>query len=156
MYSPYNIEKYPNRRNPRLKNFDYASNKAYFLTVCTDNKKCLFGNPEELNFFGEIAKRGLLELETHYSGIRVDKMVVMPNHIHLILVLNDSSATVSSVIGSFKSYVSREIHKVQPDLVVWQKSFHDHIIRNEGEYQKIWLYIEGNPQNWNKDCFYME
>lgn len=156
MYNPYDNEKYPTRTSPRLKDYDYSSPNHYFVTICTKDKKCLFGKPGQLNSFGMIAERGLLAIPEHYSGVIIDKMVVMPNHIHAIMVLNNVTVPLDKLIGSFKSYVSKEIHKIQPDMEVWQKSFHDHIIRNECGYRNIWLYIDNNPMNWNKDCFYAE
>ncbi len=156
MYSPYDHEKYPVRKYPRIKGYDYTSSNYYFVTVCTRDKACIFGSAGLLNDYGNIAKKGLCEVESHFSGVKVDKMVVMPNHIHAIIVLDGNSVTLSNVVGSFKSFVSKEIHKSRPDVVVWQKSFHDHIIRNEGSYQKIWSYIDSNPQNWKKDCFFTE
>ena len=156
MYNPYDKEKYPVRKSPRLAGYDYSSANLYFVTLCTYGKVCLFGNLRETNPYRVIAEKGIGKIPEHYSGVVVDKMVVMPNHIHMILVLSGTGASLGSVIGSFKSYVSKEIHKIEPNLMVWQKSFHDHIIRNEAAYRNIWLYIDSNPQNWDKDCFYME
>ncbi|MBQ8622333.1 MAG: transposase, partial [Oscillospiraceae bacterium] len=85
----------------------------------------------------------------------IDKYVVMPNHIHIIIFLYGGKSRLDNIIGSYKSFVSRRIHKQQPALKVWQESFHDHIVRNEKSYQNIWLYIESNPMNWEKDCFYL-
>ena len=156
MYNPYDKDKYPNRKNPRLNGYDYSAANYYFVTVCTEGKVCLFGNPEVKNPFRKIAENGILKIPEHYPGVSVDKMVVMPNHVHMILVLDGTTATLDKIVGSYKSYVSKEIHKIKPDIVVWQKSFHDHIIRNEEGYRNIWSYIDGNPQNWNQDCFYTE
>ena len=82
----------------------------------------------------------------------------MPNHIHLILVLKNGSEkpNINQIIGQFKSGVSREIHNVISDIEIWQRSFHDHIIRNQNSYEKIWLYIDSNPVNWSKDCFFVD
>jgi hypothetical protein len=60
------------------------------------------------------------------------------------------------VVGQYKSYVSRSIHHIAPMLNVWQTSFHDHIIRNQHDYQRIWEYIDTNPQKWQEDCFYSD
>ena len=81
----------------------------------------------------------------------------MPNHIHMIVVMEKGNTlTLEQIIGLYKSGVSREIRKNDVDFEIWQRSFHDHIIRNQASYEKIWLYIEGNPQCWNKDCFYID
>ena len=156
MYNPYDNEKYPNRKNPRLNGYDYSTANYYFVTVCTDGKVCLFGNPGEENPCRIIAEHGALKIPEHYPGVTVDKMVVMPNHVHMVLILDGTTATLDKIVGSYKAYVTKEIHKIQPGIVVWQKSFHDHIIRNEEGYRNIWSYIDSNPQNWDKDCFYTE
>ena len=151
---PDNDERFPNRKHPRLKYFDYATPNYYFVTICTGNKSCLFGSPGKLNKRGRVAEEGILEIETHFPNAKVDKYVVMPNHVHLILTLNGEGSSLSTVIGQYKSFVTRKICEYEPDCRVWQTSFHDHIIRNQQAYEKIWLYIEANPLNWDKDCFY--
>ena len=156
MYTPYDYEKYPNRKNPRLKGYDYTAPNYYFVTICTHEKQCIFGNAGKQNVFGDIARQGILEIPQHHSGVNVDHFVVMPNHVHMLIRIMDGKTALGTVIGSYKSRVSRLIHGIAPDLVVWQSSFHDHIIRNEKSYQHIWLYIESNPSNWEKDCFYLE
>ena len=96
------------------------------------------------------------EISHHYPDVIVNQFVIMPNHVHAILYIRDKRANLSRVIGSYKSFVSKSIHEVEPDRIVWQASFHDHIIRNEMAYQKIWQYIESNPMNWEQDCFYTD
>ena len=155
MYNPYDPEKYPKRKNPRLKGYDYTSENYYFLTICTHKKQCIFGKTDEKNALREIAGEGILKIPEHYKGIKVDKFVVMPNHVHLLVYVSGGQIDINTVIGSYKSYVTRMIHKTNPDLQVWQDSFHDHIIRNEKSYQNIWSYIEANPMNWEKDCFFI-
>ena len=107
-----------------------------------------------MNFRGKIAEHSISAIEHHFPNVRVDKFVVMPNHIHLILDLYAQGTSLTNIIGQFKAFVSKEIHKTEPDRTVWQTSFHDHIIRNQKAYEKIWLYIDSNPQNWEKDCFF--
>ena len=87
----------------------------------------------------------------------MDKFVVMPNHVHMILVIHsdDKLVSITHIVGQFKMSVSKKIRKRDPDIKVWQRSFHDHIIRNERSYQKIWEYIENNPIKWEEDCFYI-
>ena len=98
----------------------------------------------------------MMEIKQHYPNVTVDKFVVMPNHVHAILCICNKQTNLSRVIGSYKSFVSKRVHEAEPDKVVWQASFHDHIIRNEKAYQQIWQYIESNPVNWEKDCFYTD
>ena len=85
----------------------------------------------------------------------------MPNHIHMIVVIGcnietSANPTLSRIIGAYKSEVARLIHKSVPNEPIWQRSFHDHIIRNKKSYAKIWEYVQYNHQKWEQDCFYIE
>ena len=151
----------PNRKSTKIPGFDYASEHYYFVTICTHEKKCIFGTAGNLNALGRIAEQDLREINLHYCGVRIDKMVIMPNHIHAIIVIgceNEAGKypSLNAVIGQFKSGVSRRIHEHLPDLIVWQRSYHDHVIRNRVDYEKIWNYIDGNPSKWMDDCYYTE
>ena len=91
--------------------------------------------------------------------IRLDKFVVMPNHIHGIFEVTAENnekglKDLSLILGQFKMSVTKKIRKIEPDIEVWQRSFHDHVIRSQHQYEKIWLYIDGNPLKWEEDCFY--
>lgn len=156
LYNPYDYDKYPVRKSKILQGYDYSASNYYFVTICTHDKLCIFGNTDIINDFGEIAQKSILEIQAHFPDVIVDKFVVMPNHVHMILYLTGRKTDLYHVVGSYKSYVTRQIHKIKPDCNVWQKSFHDHIIRDEKSYQKIWLYIDSNPMNWKKDCFYFD
>ena len=156
MYNPYDHEKYPKRKHPRLKGYDYSTTNYYFVTICTHDKQCIFGNPGNHNVFGKIAQEGIEKIPEHHPGVAIEQYVVMPNHVHILIQLQDNKSDLKTVIGSYKSRISRLIRQLQPEICVWQNSFHDHIVRNEKSYQNIWLYIEGNPINWEKDCFYSE
>ena len=130
----------------------------------------------QLSSIGIIANVFWHEIHHHAQQVELGAFVVMPNHIHGILVLdgnntdvsqqipptqlpgeqrfqNQGKNTVSSIIGSYKSAVSKHAHRLGFDFV-WQSRFHDHIIRNDAEYQRINDYIELNPENWDKDKFY--
>jgi len=149
---------YYKRKSPRIPNYDYSTSNCYFLTVCTHNRRCIFGNPGNLNVYGLIAEEELLQLKNRYEAIHVDKYVVMPNHIHMIVTVEDTkyNPDIQQVIAQYKSGVSRKIHQISADMKIWQRSFHDHIIRNQNSYEQIWNYIEGNPLCWEKDCFYVD
>ena len=77
----------PKRKLPRLSGFDYSSENYNYVTICTHNSKDLFGTPDNLTVYGRIAKKHLLEIESHYDGICIDKYVIMPNHIHAIIAI---------------------------------------------------------------------
>ena len=156
MYNPYDREAYPVRKNTRLKKYDYTSANCYFVTVCTYEKRCIFGEPGGSNPLAQIVKTGICNIPDHYHGVQIHHYVIMPNHVHILLQLPGNTSGLEQIIGSWKAHSTREIHKLQPEIKVWQTSFHDHIIRNEQDYQRIWQYIEGNPLNWQKDCFFQK
>ena len=155
MYIHADSPRFPQRKNPRMTHFDYTSVNYYFITICTHNQNCILGTPQMLNTLGQLVQTGIENIPDHFSGVKIDKYVVMPNHIHAIIVLEQQQVSLSTIIGQLKAFVSREAHKIYPDLQLWQTSFHDHIIRSQSAYEKIWLYIDNNPLNWEKDCFYI-
>ena len=150
-----NYNRFPVRRHPRLKHYDYSTPNYYFVTICTKDKKCLFGEAGQLNPLGQIARDRLLELSMHFPDISVDKYVVMPNHVHAIVILHQQNVQLTTVIGQYKAAVTKQARFLFPGIDIWQTSFHDHVIRNQVSYEKIWLYIEGNPAKWEEDCFYI-
>ncbi len=161
------LQKYKQRKNPRLKNYDYTTIGGYFITICTKDRSNILSEiiSDEYNFrdyetegrvdpqllsYGIIAEKYIKSIPNSYKNITLDNYVIMPNHIHMILILRDKTETsVSDVIGAFKKFVYRECGKS-----IFQKSFHDHIIRNSKDYERIFNYIEHNPMNWELDCFY--
>ena len=172
------MDKLPQRKNIRLKNYDYSKPGYYFITICTHHKQCLLsrivGNgfhavPQiELTPIGEEIEQIIKYIDNNYKGIKIDKYTIMPNHIHLIIILEadererkadgGGSPSLQSVIGRLKSFSAKkynEINKTQ-DMILWQKSYHDHIIRGEEDYQKIWGYIETNPLKWELDKYYCD
>lgn len=148
---------YYSRKSPRIPNYDYSQENYYFITICTKERKCLFGSIHNKNWIGRMAEEHILCIPEHFTNVVVDTYVVMPNHVHMILVLKTSGeSNTEQIIGQYKSGLSREVRKRFPDIQIWQRSFHDHIIRNQKAYETIWLYIASNPDNWKKDCFYVE
>lgn len=161
----------PNRKTTRLKGYDYSTPGAYFVTICTKDKKCLFeietvgnalcGVPPVQN---EIIHKWLKETENKFN-IKIDKYVIMPNHIHLIAVISERHAgrSLHDAMRWFKTMATNDYIKgvktgiLKPfDKKIWQKSFHDHIIRGKEDYQKIWQYIDTNALKWEQDKFYTE
>ena len=154
----------PKRKPTRLRGFDYSSENYYFITICTHNRQRLFGcvgdglDRSEVGFseFGRIADEELRKIPVRMSDARIDKYVIMPDHIHAILVLGcngDSERsrpfpTLSTVVGLLKSGVSRRIHGIEPGIRVWQKSFYDKIIRDEQGYLEAWEYMDENPHKF--------
>ena len=119
----------------------------------------MFHSGGRLTPWGEVAAEELSSTCRRFGRVTLDKWVVMPNHIHAILVIGcDGGAgalpNLNVVVGQYKSAVTRKIHTMEPNAVVWQRSYHDHVIRDQKAYEKIWLYIDANPLNWEKDCFF--
>ena len=151
----------------RLSHFDYSQPGYYFITICTKNHhsilrrgaQCAPAPLPPLTSAGLAAERFLLEIPVHYPMISVDHYVVMPNHVHLILVITAGhigtdgrtvcAPTVSRVVRGWKEAVTKQI-----GVSIWQKSFHDHIIRTETDYLRIWNYIDTNPAKWRENCYY--
>ena len=146
----------PKRKSPRISGYDYSTPNYYFITICTANRKCIFGKPGKLNRFGKIAEDCLLKISTINPDVRIDKYVIMPNHVHAIMVIADDGfqKNIPQIIGQYKMIITKKIRNIQPEIEVWQRSFHDHIIRNQERYELIWMYIENNPLKWEDDCFY--
>ena len=149
---------FPKRKSPRIPGYDYSSANYYFVTICTHEKKCIFGRPGVLNSMGNIAQFCLMRIPELYHHVKIDKYVIMPNHVHVIFDVANHivRADLSMIIGQFKMAVTKQIREHNPGFVVWQRSFHDHVIRNQKGYEEIWNYIENNPQKWEDDCFYIE
>lgn len=151
----------PTRKSARIPGYDYSSENYYFITICTHEKESLFGEPGSLNEFGIIAEQDLKRIESHYCGVSIDKLVVMPNHIHAIIVIGCDNKdmvypSLNTIVGQYKSGVTRKIREIAPGTIVWQRSYHDHVIRDRAGYEKIWSYIETNPVKWMDDCYYCE
>lgn len=160
----------PKRKPTRLQNYNYSQNGYYFITICTHNRKNILsdiivgeGFPlPQLTEDGKILENILLSVNEKYNCINIDKYVIMPNHIHAIIIIENPTAgaspcpTLSNIVCAFKSMTTRKCHLIKPNIKIWQTSFHDHIIRGEDDYLKIWNYIDTNPQKWEEDKFYIE
>ena len=144
------------RKSPRIPGYDYSSCNYYFVTICTHEHQCLFGFTDNKSKSGEIAENHILQLSEHYDTIDIIKFVVMPNHVHMILSIGagENNPNLNQIIAQYKSGVTREIRKLCPNQNVWQRSYHDHVIRDQKGFEKIWTYIENNPLKWEEDCFY--
>lgn len=163
-------EKLPKRKPTRLKNHHYGANGAYFITICTQKRRSILskivgeGSPlPQLSEYGKITEKWIREIPLAYPQVSVDCYVIMPNHIHLLLtILNgggrgDPSPTAIEVAARLKYKITQEINGTREKKEkIFQRSFHDHIIRDRDDYEKIAKYIRQNPINWEKDCFYCE
>lgn len=158
----------PQRKQNRLNAYDYSTPGCYFVTVCTKNHRAILRRgaqcaPEtgmpELTETGVAVEYGILQIPKHYTNVLVDKYVVMPNHIHMILRLEERGGrtlcaptqrpTVARIVKMMKEAVTKSV-----SWPIWQKGYHDHIIRGEADYLRIWNYIDTNPAKWREDCYY--
>ncbi len=165
------------RRSIRLQGYDYAQAGAYFVTICTHKRACLFGvitdNGMRPNGYGKTVEACWAALPRHYSYVELDAFVVMPNHVHAIIVLledaNDAAVGaglrpaptdhvsqrhgLQEIVRAFKSFSARRINALRgtPGVPVWQRNYYERIIRNERELQAIREYIANNPCWWAVD-----
>ena len=139
-----------NRRNLRLANYDYSDNGAYFITICTwDRRRILseiVGDDAHIvpKPYGQIAEKYIRNVS------EIEKYVIMPDHIHMIIRLENGSMwastptnRIASIVRSLKTLTTKEIGEP-----IFQRSYYDHVIRNQQDYNEIWEYIAGNPLKW--------
>lgn len=167
--------KYLKRKHIRLKAYDYSQNGYYYITVCAYQMKYIFGSVgqglapaavgmQDINLspLGKIAEEQLFALEVRYPFVRIDKYIIMPNHMHFILVLDSETAgasprpTVSEILCAYKSLTTR-LYNQKFNIAgnkVFQNSFYEHVIRDENDYLVKWQYIDENPRKWDDDEYY--
>jgi len=167
------MEQLPQRKHPRLKEYDYSQNGIYFVTVCTEKKQCILSRihvgrglaPAEtrLTTAGEIVQCQLLLLPERYPTIKIETYVIMPNHIHVLLSIGDGAAgasprpTLMQAMGAYKSLTTRICNQQAgtPGRKLWQTSFYDRVIRDENNFLDAWNYIESNPAKWAEDRYFI-
>lgn len=171
------------RRSIRLQGYDYSQAGAYYITICTQKRACLFGQIVDgemvLNEYGEIVKTEWLKTSKIRRNITLDEFVIMPNHLHGIIIITEKnemanivgaihriaptneiqqpprlqSGSMGAIIGQYKSIITKRINQIRdtPGFSVWQRNYYEHIIRNENELNRIRKYILNNPANWLND-----
>lgn len=168
------------RRSIRLVGYDYSQAGLYFVTICAKDRKCVFGRVEHsevfLNNVGKEVKKCWLQIPEHYPNVVLHEFVIMPNHIHGIIELvganyyspdstgqiifranndsplqvnNGTSGTIGAIVRGFKIGTTKALCSS-----VWQRNYHEHIIRNAEAYHKILEYIIINPLRWGDDCYH--
>ena len=166
----------PNRKTIRVQNYDYNTTAVYFLTICTQNRRCLLsrvvgtgvldGPSIELTDYGKIADKCINQLDHFYDHISVERYVIMPNHIHLLLWVKNAgsqngpsrtpvptvqNSVVSRFVSTFKRFCNKEYGEN-----IWQRGSYDHIIRDKQDYETRAKYIHENPMVWYYDELYNE
>ena len=162
----------PVRKHSRLKGYDYSQNGAYFITFCVKDMHEMLGQITvgcsildapyiELSEYGKALMEVIEFLTNRKSEIDIVNYVIMPNHVHLIVVINGLHNGASgmphptnAVIPKFISSIKRFTNK-KAGFSLWQRSYHDHIIRNREEYLRIWKYIDENPSLWSDDIYFV-
>jgi len=165
------------KSSPRLKGYDYSQPGAYFVTICTLKRMCIFGKIIEdrmvMNSLGDIICHTWKDIPNHYPYVTLDKFIIMPNHIHGIVMLLENRRDsrdrfvnlslrksherkrhgLSEIIRGFKTWSARRINQIQntTGTSVWQRSFYDHIIRDDDDLNRIRSYIVENPLMWDQD-----
>ncbi len=167
----------PKRKQNRLENFDYNSRGAYFITICTKNREQILSNivgdgaldvpKTELTEIGKIVEKYILSTD-NIKNVFVEQYVIMPNHIHMIVFVDNetqkyenfrdngtsrapspTNEIVPHIVSTLKRFCNREIGEN-----IFQRSYHDHVIRNKQDYEQISKYIYENPTNWKTDELY--
>ena len=197
---------FPQRKRNRLPDYDYSENGAYFITICTEGKKCrlsvirLIQTETQITLTreGQIVERFVREIPKKYPAVSVDHYVIMPNHVHLLLRIERNGGTgnpsptaalgtgnpsptavrgtgdpsptavlgtgtgfaspaptVGNVVGWFKYQTTKAINEAEKEKIsFWQRSYYDHVIRDQNDYLVRWNYIDGNPPRWAEDEYY--
>ncbi len=176
-----------NRRSIRLQGYDYSQAGAYYVTICTQDRACLFGQVKGgemvLNEVGKIVEEEWLNTEKIRGNVQLDEFVIMPNHLHGIIIINDrrgvlnmpilntpisnmfkgechsplrgASKNFGAIIRGYKSAVTKWFRQNTNIYNVWQRNYYEHIIRNGNDYDRIVKYIHDNPMNWGQDDLYL-
>ncbi len=159
------------RRSIRARGYDYSKPGAYFVTICVNQHECLFGEvigeAVQLNECGKIVWDEWTKTPTLRPDIDLDVFVVMPNHLHGILIITDRrrgvlqyaptfrspSQTIGALVRGFKSAVTKRINEMRntPGVAIWQRNYYDHIVRNDDDLLRCRQYILDNPLKWELD-----
>jgi len=164
----------PSRRSIRLPGFDYSNAGTYFVSLCADGRRSIFGRITQgqvrLSQCGRLARRCWMELPAHFDNVQLGSFVVMPNHVHgIVLVLGRAGTacraptserfgkprrgSLPTIVRSFKSAVTRNArrHLGLTGQTIWQRGYFEHVVRNEAALERINAYIASNPETWHID-----
>ena len=144
----------PQRKNIRLKYYDYSTEGLYFVTICIKDRVEILGKIKDNNIRltkeGSIAKNNIRNIDKIFEGVLIDEYIIMPNHIHMIISLDgQNEVTLSRIVKQYKGVVTKQI-----GFSIWQKLYYENVIRNEKEYYIIKEYIQNNVINWEKDKYF--
>ena len=139
------------RKRNRLRDYDYSSNNLYFITFNTKDYQNILCDGQDFEFtdVGCMVQEAIEAIPGIYEGVELLTYIIMPNHVHLLLLFHGASVTVSRVIQQMKGVVRKKAKRP-----IWHTSFYDRIVRDEREMQLIWNYIDNNPGKWLEDRYY--
>ncbi|MFC1787683.1 transposase [Patescibacteria group bacterium] len=180
------MDSLPNRKSIRLPDYDYSQSGMYYVTICVHGREYLFGNvvgatpggcPREtndnpiciidLNFAGQMIERVWNEIKDRFPGVKLDKFIIMPNHVHGIIQIHETNGqppgvaptvTLPNIVHWFKTKTTNEyIRGIRCEIFprfyerLWQRNYYEHIIRDDDDLNRIREYIQDNPKNWKQD-----
>ncbi len=170
-----NLAENRQRKRIRLSDYDYSQNGVYFITICTHNRELLFGNVGADSISALMITDIFNETINQYPNVHCPSYVIMPNHIHAVIVIENEmqqvradmesapTASLSDIVQSFKRHTTIEYIKMVKQGVlkpfngkVWQRSFYDHVVRNYDDFLDICKYIDDNPRKWKEDELYRQ
>ena len=160
---------YPERKQIRCEGADYSAVGAYFITICTKDRKNILCKIDlvgdgvldvpkiKMSVYGEAVEKQIAEFNQTYSDMQIDKHVIMPNHIHMIIIISSEkeydvrrwNERIPAAVSTFKRFVNKKIGEN-----IWQRAYNDHIIRERRDYEEICKYIYENPLKWAFDKYY--
>ena len=165
----------PKRKHIRLTQYDYSQNGAYFVTICTKDRRHLLSQiptvgaihespAVQLTECGQMVADVLADIPLRFD-CRIDMSIIMPNHIHLLITFDrerrairesplQGRSDLSKIIGYLKMNASKRIREKYGNIEVWQRRYYDHVIRDQADYDDICRYIENNPDQWELDELY--
>jgi len=157
------------RKNIRLKDYDYSQAGCYFVTICVKDKHELLGNVVgrdapgapymQLSEYGEVIRKEIENTNSFYNEVSIDKFAVMPNHVHILLSIQNengaprASRPTTALIPRIVAMLKKKTNKIY-GFNMWQTSYHDHVVRGQSDYRTKWRYIDQNPARWAEDEYY--
>lgn len=169
----YDPEKH-HRRSIRIRAYDYSQGGVYFVTICTRDRECLFGEvvdgEMQLNNVGQMATGAWEEMPGRFSSVRLDAFIVMPNHVHGIIVVGaqfiapqvipsdrfrkgaiNRAPTLGEIVRTYKALSTRAIRRTVNPGFAWQRNYYEHVVRDEESLNRIRQYVADNPARWAFD-----